>query len=119
MIYTGYYALINKYEKDGLTCIGISGRAPSFFKGLMYSDFAPRWEMFKRWKEGKITNEGYIKEYLEYLNTLNKEKIKEDFNNLDNIILLCYEKEGFCHRHILARWLKENFEYNVGEYKYD
>ena len=50
-----------------------------------------------------------------------KEEIRNDFDSphkCDNIILLCYEKSGdFCHRHILADWLEENFGYKVKEYQ--
>ena len=60
-------------------------------------------------------------EYKKYLNTLDKEEIRDDFDsphNCNNTILLCYEKSGdFCHRHVLADWLEENFEYKVEEYE--
>ena len=121
MIYTGYYTNIKKYEEAGLVPIAISGKVPDFYDGLTYPDFAPRYEMFQKWKNGEITNEGYVREYRAYLDTLDKEEIRQDFNSpheCNNMILLCYEKSGdFCHRHVLADWLEENFGYRIEEYK--
>lgn len=121
MIYTGYYANLKKYEEAGLVPVAISGVVPKFFDGLTYKEFAPRKEMFQKWKNGEIDNFQYTQEYKAYLNTLDKEEIKEDFDSphsCSNMILLCYEKSGdFCHRHALADWLEENFGYRVEEYE--
>ena len=122
MIFTGYYAKLNKYKEAGLEPVAISGKRPDFYEGLYYSDFAPRWEMFKRWKDGEITNEGYTKEYKAYLDTLDESEIEFDFQDYDagrkDVVLLCYEKPSdFCHRHVLADWLEEKFGWKVEEYQ--
>ena len=124
MIYTGYYAKIKNYKEDGLEPVAISGKIPDFFEGTTYPDFAPRYETFQKWKDGKMTNEGYTKEYKAYLDTLNKEEVEFDFQpyntEKNDCILLCYEKSGdFCHRHVLADWLEENFGFKVEEFKVD
>ena len=120
MIYTGYYANIKKYEEAGLVPVAISGKVPGFYNGLAYKKFAPRWETFKKWKNHEINNIQYTEEYKKYLNSLDKEEIRLDFDSpheCSNMILLCYEKIGdFCHRHILADWLEDNFGYKVEEY---
>ena len=121
MIFTGYYAKTKTYKELGLEPVAISGKVPDFFEGTTYPDFAPRWEMFKRWKAGEITNEGYVKEYKAYLNTLNKDDIEFDFKEYNteknHCVLLCYEKpHDFCHRHVLADWLEENFGWKIAEY---
>lgn len=120
MIYTGYYAKLNSYKNLGLEPIAISGKVPDFYEGFCYPDFAPRYKMFQRWKNKEITNEGYVEEYRAHLNTLNKDEIDFDFKEYtvegNNIILLCYEKSGeFCHRHVLADWLEENFGWRIEE----
>ena len=79
MIYTGYYAKLKKYEELGIEPIAISGKRPDFYEGLYYIEFAPRYDMFQRWKIGETTNEGYTKEYKVYLDTLNKDEIRADF----------------------------------------
>ena len=122
MIHTGYYAKLKVYKEAGLTPIAISGKRPDFYEGLYYPDFAPRFEVFQQWKKGEINNEGYVKEYKAYLETLNKDEIEFDFspyNTQENdCVLLCYEKVGdFCHRHVLADWLEENFGFRVEEHE--
>ncbi len=43
---------------------------------------------------------------MKQLDTLNVHEVADD---LYGKILLCYEKpENFCHRHILAEWLRKN-----------
>ena len=122
MIFTGYYAKLNQYKNLGLEPIAISGKRPNFYEGLYYPDFAPRYWMYQRWKDKDITNEGYTEEYKKYLDTLDKEEIRKDFKEYtvegNDIVLLCYEKSGeFCHRHVLADWLEENFGWKIEEYK--
>lgn len=120
MIYTGYYAKLKNYSIFDMDFVAISGKRPDFYEGLYYSDFAPRYEMFQRWKNKEITNEGYTKEYKAWLDSLDKEEIRKDFEKYNVVgkdcILLCYEKAGdFCHRHVLADWLEENFGFKVEE----
>lgn len=52
-----------------------------------------------------------------------KEQIAQNIPYLKNgekdVVLLCYEKTGdWCHRHILARFLNEQFDLGVTEYKF-
>ena len=51
-----------------------------------------------------------------------KDDIEFDFKEYNtsehDCVLLCYEKPGdFCHRHILANWLEENFGFKVEEFR--
>lgn len=122
MIYTGYYAKLKKYENEGLYPIAISGKVPSFYTKAYWSDFAPRYDMFLEWKSGKINNSQYTVQYKEWLNSLDKQEIRDIIKELEDenktIIFLCYEKSGeFCHRHVLADWLEENLGMRVEEYK--
>lgn len=121
MIYTGYYAKLKKYKEDGLYPIAISGKIPDFYGGAYWDDFAPRYEDFLEWKSGQTSDIQYTKKYRNWLNSLNKQEIKDVLKELENedrdIIFLCYEKPGdFCHRHILADWLEENMGVRVDEY---
>ena len=44
-----------------------------------------------------------------------KQMVQEKYCEGKDIALVCYEKsEDFCHRHLVAKWLKEN-GYNVEE----
>ena len=109
IIYTGYYALYDYYIKYGLTPIAISGKAPDWFNGIQWKFFAPSWDIFSKWKTGIITDEQYTNRFLvERLGKLDINQIKQQINMINNPILLCYEKHGFCHRHIVADWLNAN-----------
>jgi len=123
VIYTGYYAKLKEYLNQGLTPIAISGAVPDFYdinKYLWWRRLAPSWDIFSKWKSGEIDDYGYVERYIpERLETLDKEKLKRDLLSIENPILLCYEKDGFCHRHVLADWLRdmglEVEEFNIQE----
>jgi len=34
----------------------------------------------------------------------------------ENAVLLCWEKDGFCHRHLVADWLQEKLGIEIKEY---
>ena len=116
-MYTGYFAQLKKYETAGLIPVSICGKAPDWYTGLQYKKLAPKWLFFSEWKSGshKGDNDYYIEHFNdEVLNVTSVRKVIIDIEKLansraDNIILLCYEKPGdFCHRHLVADWLKEN-----------
>lgn len=120
-IYTGYYAKLKKYKEHNLYPIAISGKRPDFYTEAFWTDFAPRYKDFLEWKSGKDSDIQYTKKYREWLDSLNKQEIRDVLEELENegkdIIFLCYEKPGdFCHRHILADWMEEHLGYVVEEY---
>ncbi len=111
MIYTTYFAKLRKLPET-ITPIAICGGLPKFYTGLSYKKLAPKWEFFKVWKETHDNNY-YIENYDKLvLNDLSaKEVVKELRSMADtkDIVLVCYEKPSdFCHRHLVANWLKDN-----------
>lgn len=113
---TGYYAKLKIYMDAGLVPVSIAGKAPTWYSGLEYKKLAPKWEFFNEWKNGshKGDNDYYIQHFKEeVLDTLNPKDVIEDLKNLTGvephkIILVCYEKPNdFCHRHLVADWLRE------------
>ena len=120
-VYTGYYAKLKKYKENNLYPIAISGKRPDFYTGAYWSDFAPRYKDFIEWKSGRDGDIQYTEKYRKWLNSLDKQEIRDVLEELENeykdIIFLCYEKPGdFCHRHTLADWLEENMGLVVEEY---
>ena len=136
MIYTSYFAKL-KSLPDNIIPISICGKAPGWYKGLQYKKLAPKFDFFMKWK-GNHDNEYFTKcfneQVLEPLNindTLyeiyellpeNEKTIWKMTNCLPwenphvHIALICYEKSSdFCHRHLVAEWLKEN-GFNVEEW---
>lgn len=125
MIYTSYFAQL-KNLPDNIIPISICGKAPDWYHGLQYKKLAPKYDFFMKWKENHDNNY-YIKCFneqvlsklgrLKILNDLQllilnniKEKMNSPVWNNENfhIALICYEKPSeFCHRHLVADWLKE------------
>ena len=117
MIYTGYYKRLQDYIDSGLTPVAISGSVPEGYNGLWWKQLAPSWDIFSKWKSGELDDFGYVSRYIpERLEVLDKSKLKEDLLALENPVLLCYEKEGFCHRHVLADWIENVIGLRVDEF---
>lgn len=118
MIYTTYFAKLKSLPKS-IIPISICGKAPNWYEGLQYKKLAPKYDFFMEWKKNH-NNDYYIKCFNEQvLNKLNAEDvyknlislcgIKTTTNTTPDIALVCYEKStDFCHRHLVAKWLKEN-----------
>ena len=116
---TGYFAKLKEYQKVGLTPISIAAKPPIWYKDSEYKKLAPKWSFYSEWKNGshKGDNEYYTKHFKEeVLDKLDPEQVLKELEgfsgvSLDKIILLCYEKPGtFCHRHLVADWLKNNIK---------
>lgn len=126
MIYTSYFAKIKNLPKNILP-VSICAKSPSWYQGMEYKKFAPKYDFFMKWKETQDNNY-YIECFreqvlnkLDFTRTISelqinlpleiKEIMKSPiYNNKDyHIVLTCYEKPtDFCHRHLIAQWLKEN-----------
>lgn len=110
MIYTSYFAKTKKLP-DSIVPISIAGKSPAGYEGLEYKKLAPKIGFFKEWKETK-DNDYYVKHFKEEVtDTLNPHKVVSQLFNMTggkDIALICYEKpEDFCHRHLVAKWLRE------------
>ena len=117
MIYTSYFAKIKELERNNIIPISICGKAPDWYKGLQYKKLAPKYGFFMEWKKNH-DNDYYIEHFQsEVLDQLNATEVILDFSRLsygfnvgeNDIALICYEKPSdFCHRHLVAEWLKQN-----------
>ena len=99
---TSYLAI----DKDNPNALLIANSAPPWYKGRCCKALAPTWDDVDHYK--KTGDEKPLTErYLSKLDNLGIDKVKGLL--FDGAVLLCYEKTGsFCHRHILAKWLKEH-----------
>ena len=109
MIYTSYFANLRNIPSD-IVPISICGKAPDWYSGLQYKKLAPKWKFFKVYKETG-NEEYYVKHYYkEVLDKLLASDVVYDLykkSNGKDIVLLCYEKPNeFCHRHLVAKWLR-------------
>ena len=121
-IYTSYFAML-KNLPNNIVPISICVKVPQWYDGYQYKKLAPKYDFFMKWKENH-DNDYYIKCFNEQvLSDLNAKDVLLElselvgFNNRHkDICLICYEKPtDFCHRHLVADWLKQN-GYEVEEY---
>ena len=105
---TSYFA--HYRGQDG---VAITAYKPPFFKGDWYPALAPSKDLLARYKAGTVDDEGYTTEFTKYLATLDVEAIWRD---LGDKVLLCYESpEKFCHRHLVAVWIRDSLGKKIDE----
>lgn len=118
MLYTSYFSKVKNINPKLL--FSVTASKPRFFNGKHLKCVSPDYTWVDNYKHGIIDELQYTNLYINYLNK-NKEKIIPEIKSLpDNSMLLCYEaNDKFCHRHVLAKWLRDNGiqieEYNVNE----
>lgn len=121
-IKTGYFAYTKKYIQSGYLPISIAQFSPKWYLGYKEFILAPSKQLLSNYKSGFITEERFKEEYTKYLDTVPFESlfgvwrdlVKRD--GLKGVVLMCYEKYGdFCHRHILAEYIKNKFSIDVVE----
>ena len=111
MIYTSYFANLKKIP-DTITLIAICGKVTQFYTGLTYKKLAPKYSFFVVWKQTH-DNDYYIQQFQNLvLDKLNADDVVAELKSLSktkDFVLVCYEKPtDFCHRHLVAKWLREN-----------
>lgn len=109
MIYTSYFGKMKQMDNEELKkCVSISLWTPKDLQGKIeeYKSLAPTKEILLEYKNNPDMNK-YIRNYcLKVLKGLDPEEV---YRNLNEKILLCYEKpEAFCHRQIVSYWLNQN-----------
>lgn len=125
-IYTSYFASPMLKGNSSYEVIGITAKPPTWFNGVNLLTLAPSWDLVKwyknKQKEGSVTEED-IKRYISiYLSMLRDrdDKIIDILLTLKNydkdVVLVCYEKpDEFCHRHILASYIREKYGIDITE----
>lgn len=106
-IHTSYFAVLARVKNP----IAICGKSPSFYHGPEFKALAPKWSFLRDWKDGKITDSDYVREYNKLvLDVLDPHEVVKQLQQFypeeDEVTLLCYERPAdFCHRHLVADWL--------------
>jgi hypothetical protein len=112
-IYTSYFGNLKEIKKQGLTPIGIAIFPPRFYSGISYKKLAPEAKMI-HWPEKQ-----YTPVFNQMLSKLNPSLVLEELKSTSkdqDIVLLCYEKPGdFCHRRLVAEWLKKHIAQEIPE----
>lgn len=116
MIYTSYFAQLRNLPEN-IIPVSICGKAPNWYHGHQYKKLAPKYDFFMEWQKNH-DNDYYIKCFNEQvLGNLNAVDVILDLSKMiysfnigeSDICLVCYEKpDYFCHRHLVAQWLRDN-----------
>ena len=119
-IYTSCFGNSKKLQQAGIKVIGIALYPPRWFYGISLKQVAPTKSILFAKDE---TQEDYIRRYkAEVLASQDMRqflKAVEAAGGGQDVALCCYEKPGdFCHRHILAEWIKEKTGVEIKEYGY-
>lgn len=103
---TSYFAQLKRIPAE--LAVSIARWKPKWFHGREYLALAPPPQLLDAWKNGYVTEEQYTEVYRkEVLSRLSAADVVADLP--EGAYLLCYEKPGdFCHRHLVAEWLREN-----------
>ena len=120
IFYTSYFAKLKKLPDD-VVPISICGKAPAWYNGLQYKVLAPTYNILMKYKNDH--DEAYYVEHFnsEVLGRIRAMDVVNAISKLSGgakkVALICYEKPtDFCHRHLVAKWLKEN-GYSCEEWK--
>lgn len=114
MIYTTYFAKLKKLPEN-IKPIAICAKPPNGYTGLIYRALAPKYDFFAKYKINGNTKE-FAENYIgQVLNQLNPTRVVTELYyqlglapNTCDIALVCFEKTtDFCHRHLVAEWLRE------------
>jgi len=106
MLFTSYFGKVKKLGSK-YKYYSIARITPKWFDGERMEDLAPSYNLLNAYKRGmdEIT---FSRKYLGEINQiLDMDVIRRIADSKERIVLLCYERsEDFCHRHILAEFLR-------------
>lgn len=120
---TGYYAKQKAYSKEVVSISGDCGKIADF-NGKTCKELAPKYGFWKKWHDqiGVLSEDENMAFYIHhyYGEVLKKLDANEVYENLQDAVLLCYEKPPqFCHRHIVSVWIEEMTGHKVDEIGYE
>lgn len=119
LIKTGYFHNLRDNEIKGAISIAIGD--PIYYKPkFKINELTPGWELLRLFKDGEINIKEYIEIYNKQLEKLDPTDILYqclELTNGETPVLLCHcDKNGFCHRHLVASWLEKSLNIDVEEY---
>jgi len=89
---------------------------PLNWSGPTFSKLAPDKDTFFKKKTNQITEEEYEQQY--NTRVLSKLEPSDIYNELKDKVLLCYEDSNeFCHRFLVAKWIKQELNIEISEWK--
>lgn len=99
MLKDSYLAVMKKLSQDSIKIV-VTRTAGSIL--------GPSWGLLNDYKNGKIDWDGYVERFKQEMNNercmAEMRKIKR-MSETKDVYLICYEKSGNCHRHILKEMI--------------
>lgn len=122
-IYTTYYTKAWKLDGNRFYFIQISNSVPKKWDYntrpvIKLKELIPQWSLVEKWQKKEINWEQYTESYKGNISDYMLEKawnfIKAKAEDKE-VLLICYEKDGHCHRHIVADILNERYNQSIEE----
>lgn len=118
-IYTSYYANCKNLDESKYMLISISRTHPKGFKIAKIPAFAPSKDLLSLYKTGTMSDDDYTKIYtdeISYIDIREQLKVLCPLAHGRDLVMLCWEApDKFCHRHILANLIWQQYGYRVHE----
>lgn len=120
MIWTSCYGRWRLFP-EGCLRAAVSLKVP---KGNAFdvriAPFAPDQALLDGIRSGTISTAEYAKRYLSLLESregafIAADRLRQMDESGRSAVLLCWEADGFCHRHLLAKWLNIGWSLDVRE----
>lgn len=113
MIYTSYFAKLKQIRAAGIVPVSIARYTPRWAGQIKrMPELAPSENILTEYKQtgdAERYTARYKAEILGNQNPVVVGLILQAISDGKDVALLCYEKSGdFCHRHLMAEWLREN-----------
>ena len=120
-LFTSYFDNIKFMRKvsPNICLVSIAGYCPSDFTGSVLKELQPKKDWWKEWHKKFKANlespesiawykEAYTRTVLDKTSRLEVMKHLDEISNEVPVCLLCYETpDKFCHRKIVADWLRD------------
>jgi hypothetical protein len=114
---TSYFDLLKKGLLKTEETLSISRNPPDWYEGHCVRGLSPSVGLLKAKNDKWISDTEFTKQYIKEI----EERIEGQYDRLARLlngkVLLCFEKpDKFCHRHVLAEWLRTNLNFTVEEF---
>jgi hypothetical protein len=108
LIFTSSFKISGHLPQAVAICRGL----PHGWQGRVYHPLAPSWALVK----AGLTPRDFIRAYrAEVLDKLDPRQVLNELGG-DDFIMLCWEPPGeFCHRRVVAAWLKKELGLEIHE----
>ena len=122
MIYTTHFNALRHHTTVPFIPVSIARFKAKYVQvDRQYKILAPSKDLLLGYKNGQISDAEYTVQFLAQLEKLNANNIIEDLRKLGNgksVGLICHcSTKNFCHRHLVAEWIKNCTGRNVVEFK--